>query len=137
MGDARVALEQEESQQFDVLLLDAFSGDSVPVHLLTMEAFEIYKRHMKPDGIIVAHCTNRYLAIASVVQKIADEMGYQTTRIGTDIDGDHEITDYLMLTNNEAFLKANPEQSAFEEILLDVRPWTDRRHNLFEILEKE
>ena len=51
-GDGRLALEKEESQQFDLLLLDAFSGDSVPMHLLTREAFQIYERHMKPNGII-------------------------------------------------------------------------------------
>lgn len=137
LGDARLSMEREESQQFDVLLLDAFSGDSVPVHLLTKEAFEIYQRHMKPDGIIVVHCTNRYLALASPVTKIAQEMGYGTTRIGTDSEGDYDITDYLLVTNNQAFLDANPEESPFEETLLDVPAWTDKRHNLFEILEKE
>ena len=137
IGDARLSMEREDSQQFDVLLLDAFSGDSVPVHLLTREAFEIYQRHMKPDGIIVVHCTNRYLALASPVQKIADEMGYGTTRIGTDSDGDYDITDYLLVTNNQTFLDANPEESPFDEVMLDVPAWTDKRHNLFEILEKD
>jgi spermidine synthase len=137
VGDARLSMEREESQQFDVLLLDAFSGDSVPVHLLTREAFEIYQRHMKPDGIIVVHCTNRYLALASPVKKLVEEMGYGTTRIGTDEDGDYDITDYLLVTRNQTFLDANPEESPFEEILLDVDPWTDTRHNLFEILEKD
>ncbi|MCB1224284.1 MAG: fused MFS/spermidine synthase [Verrucomicrobiales bacterium] len=137
MGDARLALERAPSQQFDVLLLDAFSGDSVPVHLLTREAFEIYQRHMKPGGIIVVHCTNRYLALASVALKAAQSLGYHTTRIGTDEDGDHEITDYVLLTHDEAFLQANPPESPFAEIELDVPEWTDRRHNLFEILEKE
>ncbi len=136
-GDGRLALEKEESQQFDILLLDAFSGDSVPMHLLTREAFQIYERHMKPNGIIAVNCTNRYIALASVIYKIADDLGYGKTRIGTDLDGDHEITDYVLLTRDEAFLKANPSESPFDEVLLDVPVWTDRRHNLFEILEKD
>lgn len=137
IGDARLSMEREESQQFDVLLLDAFSGDSVPVHLLTKEAFQIYQRHMKPNGIIVVHCTNRYLSLASVVQATADELGYGTTRIGTDMEGDYDITDYLLLTHNQDFLKAHPSESPFDEVLLNVPGWTDKRHNLFTILEKE
>ena len=137
VGDGRLALEKEEGQRFDVLLLDAFSGDSVPMHLLTREAFEIYQRHMQPDGIIVVNCTNRYIALASVIHQIAKELNYGFTRIGTDLEGDHEITDYVMLTRDEAFLKANPPESPFDEVLLDVSLWTDRRHNLFEILEKD
>lgn len=137
IGDGRLALEREESQQFDVLLLDAFSGDSVPVHLLTKEAFQIYDRHMKPDGIIVVNCTNRYISLASVIYKIAEDLGFGTTRIGTEWDGDNEITDYVLVTRDQKFLEANPPESPFEEVLLEVSLWTDKRHNLFEILEKE
>ncbi len=137
VGDGRLALEKEEPQRFDALLLDAFSGDSVPMHLLTLEAFQIYDRHMKEDGVIVVNCTNRYIALASVIYKIAEELGYGVTRIGTDLDGDHEITDYVLLSRDRDFIKANPPESPFEETLLDVSLWTDRRHNLFEILEKE
>jgi hypothetical protein len=136
-GDARLNLEREPSQNFDALLLDAFSGDAIPVHLLTKEAFEIYLRHMKADGVIAVHVTNRYLNLASVVQKIADEMGLGTTRIGTDLDGDNEITDYMLVTRNQEFLKANPAESPFDEVIFDVPVWTDTRHNLFEILERK
>lgn len=136
-GDARLNLEREPPQKFDVLLLDAFSGDAIPVHLLTKQAFEIYRRHMKPDGIIAVHVTNRYLNLASVVNKIAVELGMGTTRIGTDRDGDHEITDYVLVTNDQAFLQANPRTSPFDEVEFDVPLWTDTRHNLFEILERE
>ena len=79
LGDARRNLEAEPSQQFDVLLLDAFSGDSVPIHLLTREAFEIYQRHMKPDGIIAVHVSNRYLKLTPVVEKVAASLGWKTT----------------------------------------------------------
>lgn len=73
LGDARISLEAEEPQQFDVLVLDAFSSDSIPTHLLTREAFEIYLKHLKPDGIIAAHITNNYLNIDPVISGIIEE----------------------------------------------------------------
>jgi hypothetical protein len=136
ISDARLALEREKSQQFDALLLDAFSGDSVPVHLLTKEAFAIYDRHMKPDGIIAVHITNTYLILAPVIEKIAADAGFKTTRIATEADGDDDSTDYILVTRNEAFLKATPPDLLGDETELkqDVRLWTDRYHNLLRIL---
>lgn len=138
VADARLAMEREPSQQFDVLLLDAFSGDSVPVHLLTREAFAIYQRHMKADGIIAVHITNSYLVLAPVIEKIAKDIGCQTTRIATSgDDGDHDSTDYILVTNNAVFLAANPPSLVGNEVVLkhDVRLWTDRYHNLLRILD--
>lgn len=143
VSDARLALEREESQQFDVLLLDAFSGDSVPAHLLTKEAFEIYRRHMKPDGIIAVHVTNSYLRLAPLMAKTAAEVGYKTRRITTESDGgDHDSTDYMLFTNNEAFLAATedvlPDEDELEkEAKVNARVWTDKRHDLFQILMME
>lgn len=138
VADARLALEREPSQGFDVLLLDAFSGDSVPVHLLTREAFTIYQRHMRPDGIIAVHITNSYLVLAPVIEKIAQDVGYKTTRIATASDGsEQDSTDYILVTNNPTFLAANPPSLVGNEIVLkhDVRLWTDRYHNLLKILD--
>ncbi len=137
VADARLAMEREPPQQFDVLLLDAFSGDSVPVHLLTREAFAIYQRHMKPGGIIAVHVTNSYLVLTPVIEKIAAEAGLKTTRIATEREGDHDSTDYVLVTNNEAFLKATPTRLIGNEVVLkqDVRLWTDRYHNLLHILD--
>lgn len=145
VSDARLALERELStpQNFDVLLLDAFSGDSVPAHLLTREAFEIYKKHMKPDGIIAVHCTNSYLRLVPLIEKTAAEVGYQTIRITTESDGgDHDSTDYVLLTNNATFLAATPPVPPDEEELeleakITPRVWTDRHHDLFQILMLE
>ncbi|HYF37417.1 MAG TPA: fused MFS/spermidine synthase [Prosthecobacter sp.] len=135
VADARLALDREPSQQFDVLLLDAFSGDAIPVHLLTQEAFAIYRKHMKPDGIIAVHCTNTYLALAPVTEKQAEVMGWKTTRVVTDSESDHDITDYVLVTKNEAFLEAHPtEISGREEFKMDPPVWTDQYHNLFQIL---
>jgi spermidine synthase len=134
LGDARLSLKNEPAQNFDVLLLDAFSGDSVPVHLLTRDAFEIYKRHMKPDGIIAVHVSNRYLTLAPVVERVAETLGWKTTRIFTELDGYDEATDYVLVTNNEAFLQANPNEEPDEEEPQPKSLWTDQQNNLFEVL---
>jgi SAM-dependent methyltransferase len=137
IGDARLMLEREPDQQFDVLLLDAFSGDAIPVHLLTKEAFAIYRRHMKPDGIIVVHVTNSYLALAPVVEKLADDIGWKTTRVIADEDGDIDSTDYVMVTLNETHLATTPHHRPEDPEPLDVPLWTDKRHDLFQILMRD
>jgi hypothetical protein len=134
IGDARLMLERESDQKLDVILLDAFSGDAIPVHLLTQEAFAIYRRHMKPDGIIAVHVTNSYLALAPVVERLAADMGWKATRIITEEDGDLDSTDYVMVTLNEAFLKATPADEPEDPEPRDVPLWTDKRHDLFQIL---
>ena len=136
LGDARRNLENDPPQYFDVLLLDAFSGDSVPVHLLTQEAFVVYLRHMKPDGIIAVHVSNRYLTLAPVIEKVAASLGWKTTRIETVESGSDEATDYVMVTNNEMFLLANPTDQEDINTSIPVSLWTDRSNNLFEILDK-
>ena len=86
LGDARLTLEREPPQDFDVLAIDAFSSDAIPVHLITTEAVEVYLRHMKPDGVIAFHVTNRYLDLVPVVEGIAHELGLHALWI--DDDGD-------------------------------------------------
>ena len=76
LGDARLSLEKESPQHFDLLVLDAFSGDAVPAHLLTREAFEIYRRHLQPDGMIAVHISNRYLDLRPVLAGLAEQFGY-------------------------------------------------------------
>jgi SAM-dependent methyltransferase len=75
MGDGRLSLEREPSQQFDLLVMDAFSGDSVPVHLITTEAFRTYFRHLKPDGILAVNISNRYLDLKPVMERAATALG--------------------------------------------------------------
>ncbi len=82
MGDARLRLDQPlPSQNFDLLVLDAFSGDSVPVHLLTREAMQIYRRHLAPDGAIAIHVTNSYLYLFPVARALAEEAGLGWRRV--------------------------------------------------------
>ncbi len=80
LGDARISMEMESAQNFDVLVLDAFSGDAIPMHLLTEEAFKVYRRHLKKDGVIVANISNRYVDLVPVIQRVAERFEYQTRR---------------------------------------------------------
>jgi SAM-dependent methyltransferase len=138
LGDARLSLARETPQQFDALVLDAFSGDSVPVHLLTREAFEIYGRHLKPDGEIAIHITNKYLNLAPVVERLAAEFGYGTTRQWIDHEDlpGHYRPDYLILTKDEAFLRNHPPSPPPYAKAKEVPVWTDLSHNLFQILDR-
>ncbi|MBI3210637.1 MAG: fused MFS/spermidine synthase [Candidatus Solibacter usitatus] len=77
-GDARLELEREPPQRFDVLVLDAFSGDAVPVHLLTREAFHLYKRHLKDGGFLAAHVSSRYLKLAPLVIRLGASTGFES-----------------------------------------------------------
>ncbi len=76
MGDARLMMQDEPSQNYDMLVLDAFSSDAIPVHLLTREAFQLYQRHLKKDGLLVVHISNLYLDLKRVTGTMAHEMGY-------------------------------------------------------------
>lgn len=101
-GDARLSLDREPSQQFDLLVLDAFSGDAIPTHLLTKEALAIYQKHLKPDGMLVVHITNRYLDLAPVVRGLAELGNLSVIRVRSPQDDPHEIyaADWMLLTKN-------------------------------------
>jgi hypothetical protein len=146
LGDARLQLERElestggRGQQFDLLCLDAFTGDAVPTHLLTSEAFAIYKQHLKPDGILVCNITNTYLDLYPVIAKLAAAHGWKHTRIYQPRDLDRLIyrTYFVLVTNDEEFLAQTPEElvdmPASFRVPRNVPLWTDRYHNLFQIL---
>jgi hypothetical protein len=87
LGDARLVLEREPPQGFDVLAIDAFSSDAIPVHLMTSEALAIYRKHMKPSGIIAFHVTNRYLDLVPVVEALARAHGLVAAFISDNGDG--------------------------------------------------
>jgi SAM-dependent methyltransferase len=86
LGDARLSLEREPSQQFDLLVIDAFSSDSIPVHLLTREAFDLYARHLKPGGTLAVHVSNRYLNLMPVVTRAAVAEGREVLMIANEPD---------------------------------------------------
>ena len=138
VGDARLSLESEASQQFDVLAVDAFSGDAIPVHLLTKEAFAVYFRHLKPDGILAVHTSNTYLNLAPVVKMLAEDADYATRLIASDEDATQLISsaDWVLVTRNQEFLN-KPETFAGSQTIdvpSGLRLWTDNYNNLFKIL---
>jgi hypothetical protein len=137
-GDARLSLAAEPPQQFDVLAVDAFSGDAIPVHLLTKEAFSLYLHHLKPDGILAIHASNTYLDLAPVVQLLANDAGYPARLItnGDDLRKLIDASDWVLVTRNTHFLD-DLDTSVFIEPI-SVPPhlhlWTDDDNNLFQIL---
>jgi hypothetical protein len=138
LGDARLSLESESSQQFDVLAVDAFSGDAIPVHLLTKEAFAVYYRHLKPDGILAVHTSNTFLNLAPVVKLLAEDADYATRLIASDEEVSQMLSsaDWVLVTRNQEFLN-RPETFAGSqtiEVPTGLRLWTDDYNNLYEIL---
>jgi len=137
LGDARLTLEREPPQQFDVLAVDAFSSDAIPVHLITSEALAIYRKHMKPGGIIAFHVTNRYLNLIPVVQQLADAQGMHAVLVYDDTsDGMTSVSDWVLLSDSEQALEA-PQVS---EVAVPIEPrpdlklWTDDFNNIFQVL---
>ena len=138
LGDGRLSLEREQPQEFDVLVLDAFSGDAVPTHLLTEEAFEIYHRHLRPGATIAVNISNRYLDLSPVVAGLADRFGYSMSRTlsAADPAKGQFPADWIVLTPRGAGAvpqvktAAGVENASPRKIL-----WTDDHSNLFEILK--
>ncbi len=135
IGDARLVMEAEPSQQFDVLAVDAFSGDAVPVHLLTQEAFAIYFRELKPNGVLAVHVSNRYLDLVPVVKKAADtfkRVAYLSAS-GSDEARGLKASTWVLVGQREqlsrfASLRELPPAP-------EVRAWTDDYSSLLGIMK--
>jgi len=143
LGDGRLSLEREAPQNYDLLAIDAFSGDSIPMHLITRQAMELYVRHLKPDGVIVFQATNRFVDIAPVVERLAAEHGMTAMLVSDAPDAtegaDYWIssTDQIVVTRNAQLLAAEPIRSVGQK--LQPRPgfrvFTDDFYNLLRILK--
>ena len=140
LGDGRLMLEGEPVQNFDLLAIDAFSGDSIPAHLLTLEAMQAYLRHMKSDGLLAVHITNRYLDLRPVVAAAAEELGLSALIFDLDPGaGDgfcrHSVWVVLMSPERAARLSKHVHGAQ----TLTPRPgfaaWTDSFSNLLGILQ--
>jgi hypothetical protein len=140
LGDARLSLEREPDQNFDVLAVDAFSSDSIPVHLLTLEAFRLYFRHIKPEGALAVHVSNLYLNLDPIVELAAGALDKQTRVI--DSGDDEDVTGvfaatWVVVTGNRRFFE-KPEFKAPKAKPMapkGLRTWTDDYSNLFRILK--
>ena len=140
-GDGRLAIESEPANhEFDLLVMDAFSGDSVPVHLITREAFETYFRHLKPNGILAVNISNTYLNLEPVMERAAHALG----KVGLVYRFTPADDDFLCFSCSWALLmdrpaaEAHPELRASGKELRPDRPfriWTDDFSNLYSILK--
>jgi len=142
LGDARLRLEGElragELQQFDVLVLDAFSGDAIPTHLLTDEAFELYSKHLKDSGILAVHITNTHLDLYPVVKQLAEKHNYGYRRIFCNNSESLSKNYYMLLSKDPVFLDQTKDDiESLPKFLQQPRSvplWTDEYTNLTRLL---
>ncbi len=135
LGDARLKLEREPAQGFDVLAVDAFSGDSIPVHLITLEAVGAYLRHMKPQGVIAFHVSNRFLDLKPVLLAISEKHGLEYAFVHETGEDGATTSDWVLLTRHKPFI-LRPEIVLSTEPVApqpDWRLWTDAYNNLLQV----
>ena len=137
LGDARLVIAAEPPQAFDLLIVDAFSGDSVPIHLLTKEAFELYRRHLKPGALLAMHVSNRFLNLEPVVASAAQDAGH--TAWGVFDNGDLSkgyVASQWILVSETAELPVKDTQGVRKiEPIKEFRRWTDDYVNVSAVLE--
>jgi hypothetical protein len=139
MGDARLSLERQAPQNFDVLAVDAFSGDSIPLHLLTRQAFELYFRHLKPDGILAVHISNKYLNLEPVVSAAATALTKKAVMVNNDDDHGNGVyaATWILVGDYRAFMgDRHIEQSGTVLAPAGTKYlWTDDYSSLLRLLK--
>jgi spermidine synthase len=141
LGDGRLVLESLPDEHLDLLAMDAFSSDAVPIHLLTAEAYRTYIRHLNLDGILAINITNRYLDLAPVIAEAAAANGF--TGILVDDAGDEQDyyspSTWILLSRAPGFFQHANFQDKFTIAKLDRKPgfrrWTDDYSNIVQILQ--
>lgn len=138
-GDARLALEFEDPQEFDVLVLDAFSGDAIPVHLLTQEAMEVYLKHLKTDGVLACHISNLHFDLRPVVAGLAREFGMAAVvrRSDSDSQTGAQAALWVLLSRYPQSLGIAVGLESNNESNRPPVLWTDDRSNLLEVLWRD
>jgi hypothetical protein len=138
-GDARLSLAAEPGQRFNVIAVDAFSGDAIPVHLLTREALALYRRHLQPDGVIAFHVSNQYINLEPVVAGIAQDAGLHCLSVHS--HGDEQngfyFSDWILVSADQKFLN-QPEvfnNATITPVRTDVKLWTDNYSSVFPLLK--
>jgi len=124
MGDVRRSLESEleasGGQNFHILVLDTFNGHAIPTHLLTREAFSLYWKHLRPEGIMVVHITNKFFDLSPVIRNHAKFVDKEALRIFMPPDKySSEGAEWVIITSNKEFLKDTTVKQA-------VTPWADK-----------
>jgi spermidine synthase len=143
VGDGRLSLERAAPQGFDVLGIDAFSGDSIPMHLVTREAMALYMKHLADNGVIVFQATNRYIDLMPIVKRLATEVGMQAVLV-SDVPSFQtgpeywlSPTDQILVTRDSALLQSDSLRYVTTPIedRVDLKTFTDAHHNLFRVLK--
>lgn len=141
-GDARLLLEAElvsgRQQQFDIMVVDAFSSDAIPLHLLTRECFAVYGRHLRPDGIIAINVTNRFLDLAPLIRTEGELEGFRVAPVSSPADRPNGIfkADWILLTKNAKFINDATLRSRLAPLPPAVaRPWTDDYASLWPLVK--
>ncbi|MBF5042424.1 hypothetical protein FGE12_08430 [Aggregicoccus sp. 17bor-14] len=141
LGDARLSLAREPPQDFDVLAIDAFSSDAIPVHLLTREAFLLYRRHLAPGGVLAVHVSNRHLELTPVVALAAREVGLRAAVVDAEDDPDETLHRYgstwVLLSARDGLFVSPPFQGRVTKPKppLERRAWTDDYSNLLQVVQ--
>ena len=139
LGDARLSLERELDQNFDVLALDAFSSDAIPLHLLTVEAFGTYLRHLRRGGILAVHISNRYLDLVPVVQQAALALSLELRQVENEDDDEAGVyrSNWMLLSASPAAFEGKLLKEAAERVdaVPRVKLWTDDYSDLYRILK--
>jgi SAM-dependent methyltransferase len=136
-GDARLSLERQGPQQFDLIAVDAFSSDAIPVHLLTREAMEQYARHLKPDGVLALHISNRYVDLEPVCARAAEHLNRAALVVEQASDLIMHGTTWVLITSNADLLGREPFEGAVLRAATadpQFRMWTDQYSNLVSLL---
>ena len=140
-GDARIVLEHQlalgQPQRFDVLAIDAFSSDAIPIHLITRESFRTYMRHLNRDGILAIQVTNRFVDLIPVVRRLAEATGMIAIYIENSESSSWMVnsSDWILLTTNRAFLGQGIVHKDVQEMPESGPLWTDDFSSLFEVVE--
>jgi hypothetical protein len=143
LGDARVQLERElaegHSQDFDAIAVDAFSSDNIPLHLLTAECGDIYRRHLTPGGLLLLHISNRTLDLEPVARGLARHLGWKAVPFvsGDYADTGESAATWVLMTANSGFLKQSGIANEASEWTTPQRPpllWTDDFASLWHVL---
>lgn len=137
LGDGRLRLQRQKPQHFDLLAIDAFSSDAIPTHLLTNEAFEVYFRHLKPDGVLAVHISNRYIDLVPVCARGAEHVNRFARVVLSLSDGTYNTSIWVLVTANRRLLE-RPELSnpnVYEaKAAASFKGWTDQYSSIWPLL---
>ena len=137
-GDGRSSLKREQPQNFDVLVIDAFSGDAIPLHLLTTQAIDLYKRHLAPGGILAFHISNQHVDLEPEIVLLAKAAGMQVRRVSSFADehrGEFTAT-WMLLTDSPGFFTQPEVATRVREPAEDAKSqlWTDDYSSLLPLI---